>query len=129
MFVKNYTDYTSEDFATEPLFIKWVQQPDNDEVANFWKLYTNKNPHKHNDMAEAKAIVQVISDQFTGIETTENKNLWHRIQTSVSQLPEIDELDQNLKPIASTIYFTRWAVATVMGVGFIIWFLIQISRM
>jgi hypothetical protein len=126
--VKNFANYTSEQFAAEPLFIRWVQQPDDDEVANFWTLYTNKNPHKCNDMAEAKVIVQDITNQFDSLEVVETKNIWQRIQYSVSHLPEIDELDQNLKPIASTIYFTRWVVAVIMGICFVLWFLFQISR-
>jgi hypothetical protein len=126
--VKNFTEYTSQDFATEPLFIKWVQQPDDAEINNFWYVWTNKNPNKQNDIAEAKVIVRHITSQYTDLETIETKNLWRRIQNSVSHLPEIDELDQNLKPIASTIYLTRWVVAFCMGIGFILWVLFQLSR-
>ncbi len=121
--MKNFTDYTSEQFATEPLFIRWVQHPNDDELANFWNLYSNKNPHKYNDIAEAKVIVKDITEQFENLEVVETKNLWHRIQISVSYLPEIDELDQSLKPIASTIYLTRWIIAICMVIGFLTWIL------
>jgi hypothetical protein len=126
--LKNFAEYTSEQFATEPLFIRWVQDPNDDEIANFWTLYSNNNPHKYNDMAEAKVIVQDITSQFDSLEIVETKNLWQRIQNSVSHLPEIDELDQNLKPIASNIYFFRWVLAACVGIGFVAWVLFQLSR-
>ena len=65
--MKNFAQYTVEDFAAEPLFIKWVQQPDDMELSNFWQVWLNNHPYKSDEVEEARALVGQLSDAYMGL--------------------------------------------------------------
>ncbi|MCP1380972.1 hypothetical protein GVN20_16585 [Runella sp. CRIBMP] len=122
--MKNFAQYTVEDFAAEPLFIRWVQQPDDVELSNFWQVWLTNHPYKSDEIAEARTLVGQFSDTYMGMTSQEMRTLWKRVLESVHTIPEIDPLDQEVKPIASAFYLTRWLVALFVGlalVGWILW--------
>ena len=122
--MKNFAQYTVEDFAAEPLFIKWVQQPDDMELSNFWQVWLNNHPYKSEEVEEARALVGQLSDAYMGMSAQEVRGLWKRVIDTVNTIPEIDPLDQEVKPLASALYFIRWFIALVVGIallGLIIW--------
>ncbi len=122
--MKNFAQYTVEDFAAEPLFIRWVQQPDDVELSNFWQVWLTNHPYKSDEIAEARTLVGQFSDTYMGMTSQEMRTLWKRVLESVHTIPEIDPLDQEVKPIASVFYLTRWLVALFVGlalVGWILW--------
>jgi hypothetical protein len=122
--MKNFAQYTVEDFAAEPLFIRWVQQPDDVELSNFWQVWLTNHPYKSDEIAEARTLVGQFSDTYMGMTSQEMRTLWKRVIESVHTIPEIDPLDQEVKPIASAFYLTRWLVALFVGlalVGWILW--------
>ncbi|AXE17673.1 hypothetical protein DR864_07955 [Runella rosea] len=122
--MKNFAQYTVEDFAAEPLFIRWVQQPDDVELSNFWQVWLSNHPYKSDEIAEARTLVGQFSDTYMGMTSQEMRTLWKRVLESVHTIPEIDPLDQEVKPIASAFYLTRWLVALFVGlalVGWILW--------
>jgi hypothetical protein len=122
--MKNFAQYTVEDFAAEPLFIRWVQQPDDVELSNFWQVWLSNHPYKSDEIAEARTLVGQFSDTYMGMTSQEMRTLWKRVIESVHTIPEIDPLDQEVKPIASAFYLTRWLVALFVGlalVGWILW--------
>ncbi len=88
--MKNFAEYTSEDFATEPLFIRWVQQPHDDEIGNFWATWLTKHPSKSEEINEAKAMVAEISTKYTPLSTAETYNLWWKIKKSIYHLPKTE---------------------------------------
>lgn len=122
--MKNFAQYTVEDFAAEPLFIRWVQQPDDVELSNFWQVWLSNHPYKSDEIAEARTLVGQFSDTYMGMTSQEMRTLWKRVLESVHTIPEIDPLDQEVKPIASAFYLARWLVALFVGlalVGWILW--------
>jgi len=122
--MKNFAQYTVEDFAAEPLFIRWVQQPDDVELSNFWQVWLSNHPYKSDEIAEARTLVGQFSDTYMGMTSPEMRTLWKRVLESVHTIPEIDPLDQEVKPIASAFYLARWLVALFVGlalVGWILW--------
>ncbi len=122
--MKNFAHYTVEDFAAEPLFIQWVQQPDDVELSNFWQVWLNNHPYKSHEIAEARTLVGQVSDSYSGLSSGEMRTLWKRVLESVNTIPEIDPLDQEVKPLASAFYLVRWLTALIVGlilVGFIVW--------
>ena len=122
--MKNFAQYTVEDFAAEPLFIRWVQQPDDVELSNFWQVWLSNHPYKSDEIAEARTLVGQFSDTYMGMTSPEMRTLWKRVLESVHTIPEIDPLDQEVKPLASAFYLTRWLIALFVGlalVGWILW--------
>jgi hypothetical protein len=86
--MKNFATYTIDDFATDPLFIKWVQQPDDAELCNFWTLWLTNNPHRLSEISTARDLVTNISSQYTPLSDTDTHSLWGRIKRSI-HLPDI----------------------------------------
>jgi hypothetical protein len=124
---KNFSNYTAEDFATDPLFIKWVQQPDDREVGNFWNLWLGKHPNKQHEVEAGRQIVSTITQQYPDLELHETRSLWRRIQNTVHDIPEIQPLGQDMKQLASSIYLGRWLFALFVFLAFVSWlFLVQV---
>lgn len=122
--MKNFAHYTVEDFAAEPLFIRWVQQPDDVELSNFWQVWLTNHPYKSDEIAEARTLVVQFSDTYMGMTSQEMRTLWKRVIESVHTIPEIDPLDREVKPLASAFYLIRWLIALFVGlvlVGWILW--------
>lgn len=84
--MKNFAEYTVEDFATEPLFIQWVQQPNDTELSNFWQVWLSNNPHKAPEISQAKVIVSHVSGIYEDLDQAEVFSLWRRIAKSVGSL-------------------------------------------
>ncbi|AEI49926.1 hypothetical protein [Runella slithyformis] len=124
--MKNFAHYTVEDFAAEPLFIQWVQQPDDVELSNFWQVWLTNHPYKSDEIAEARTLVGQFSDAYMGMTSQEMRTLWKRVIESVHTIPEIDPLDQEVKPLASAFYLTRWLIALFVGLALVGWILRKI---
>ncbi len=116
MIQKNFTEYSSEDFAAEPLFIKWVQQPNDEEIGNFWQIWLAKNPNKVIEVKEARSLIRMTSSQFEELDTNEVNSLWKRIQTSVTYLPRIN----NIQSVTSS-QVVLWSLAIVVGTALLLW--------
>lgn len=125
--MKNFAQYTVEDFAAEPLFIKWVQQPDDAELSNFWQVWLKNHPYKSDEVSEARELVGQFSDAYMGMSAQDVRTLWKRVIETVNTIPEIDPLDQEVKPLASAFYLVRWLVALVVGIFLLGWIILKIS--
>ena len=123
--MKAFTDYTAEDLATEPLFIKWVQQPEDHEVSNFWNGWVHRNPAKSVEVEEARDIVTFVSSHYENLNGRETRSLWRRIQYSVGEISEIKPLEPNTKQWASSIYMGRWLFALFMFCIFVSWLVLR----
>lgn len=124
--MKNFAHYTVEDFVSEPLFIRWVQQPDDAELSNFWQVWLKNHPYKSEEIAQARNLVREVSNVYVDMTTHEVRTLWRRVVESVNSIPEIDPLDQEVKPLASAFYLIRWVVALAVGLAFLGWVIIKL---
>jgi hypothetical protein len=78
--MKNFAEYSVEEFAAEPAFIKWVQHPDDDELSNFWVVWLHNHPFQSETVDQARLLVRSVSDQYTdALSSNEKKSLWGRI--------------------------------------------------
>jgi hypothetical protein len=119
--MKEFSNYTAEDFATEPLFIRWMQQPDDREICNFWNVWLSKHPYKKLEIDNARHLVYDITQTYTGIEAPEVRSIWRRIQSTVHDIPEIQPLEQDMKQLAFSIYLGRWLFALMVLLSFMSW--------
>lgn len=123
--MKSFTNYTAEDLATEPLFIKWVQQPEDHEVSNFWNGWVGRNPAKSPEVEEARDIVAAVSNHYENMSSREVRSVWRRIQHSVGEIPDIHPLQPNPKQWASSVYMGRWLFALFVFCVFVSWLVLR----
>ncbi len=117
--MKPYSEYTAEELAMERLFIRWVRNPDDPSIGKFWTHWLEQHPHRTNTLAEARQLVETVSDwPEPNLSGHEVASLWRQVRASVDWLPNLEQLDPKAwKP-------GRWSVgiaATVILV--VLWFL------
>lgn len=62
---QHYIGFTTEDFALDPSFSRWIFHPD-DELDRFWKEFMESHPEKKDQIMEARTILKC----FTPLETS-----------------------------------------------------------
>ena len=120
--IKHYADYSTEDFAADELFIRWVQNPRDEEVHHFWQTLMRNNPYKNRQINLARQLVnEIFQGKEDDLNTSETHNLWKRIRDSIHELPEVQTLVPEVKTFATYFYFWRWASASIAAILFIGW--------
>lgn len=118
MLQKNFAEYSSEEFATEPLFIKWVKYPNDEEIGNFWQIWISKHPNKFDEIYEARTLIKTVSSEYKDLDLHESSSLWQRIQSSVAYLPKINDLESDFQSYTSS--FSPIARIIVLFLGFLL---------
>jgi transmembrane sensor len=78
---KHYENYSVEDFAADPDFIRWVKQADSSDTM-FWNTWLNEHPHKRPDVEEARALIRSMAF-FPHPDAQEaTQNIWDRINAT-----------------------------------------------
>lgn len=54
----DYTDFSTDDFVSDPFFIRWVYDPD-EETNRFWAAWLDKYPRKKDVVEEARIILML----------------------------------------------------------------------
>jgi transmembrane sensor len=116
-----YLTFGVEDFARDPEFIKWVKYPDHDiELMHFWLNWLNVNPHRKEDVDEARNIVLSITEElhsFPGLEKKQ-QHVWDRIQHTLQEEP--------FKEKQESAWLQRFSNAAVIflliGMGIFSWY-------
>lgn len=120
--MKRYIEYSVEDFASDPLFIKWVKYPDDREISNFWTLFLHNNPEKSADLIQARELVTAITQTFTELSNSETTSLWRRVHRTINSVPQLSQLDRTLSPLLAAPSVARWFIVVgMMLAGWIIW--------
>ncbi|QHT69994.1 DUF4974 domain-containing protein [Rhodocytophaga rosea] len=87
----NYNNYTSEDFAADAYFRKWVQSPDVDSDI-FWLNWLGQNPDKQQTVTEAKKLVHAFQVQENEYSEQFIAKLWQNIDSQISHKPVVRPL-------------------------------------
>lgn len=74
-----YQQYQAEDFAQDERFIAWVQQQDAAEDA-FWKAWLDEHSEKQEEVAKARALVQMMQTSESDISDEHIDKLWGKIE-------------------------------------------------
>ncbi|WP_234734907.1 FecR family protein [Tellurirhabdus bombi] len=123
--MKYFSAYTAEELAIDDLFIKWVQHPDDAEIASFWEGWLANHPHKFRTVEMARQIVLEASQPIgEAMDGDEAQSLWGRIRSSIQEMPEVQPLQPEVQSIVARWYFFRWlgaAVAIVFFIGWVLW--------
>jgi hypothetical protein len=111
--MKNFAEYSVEDFATEPLFIQWVQQPHDAELSNFWQVWLKNHPDKLYEVSQAKVIVNHVSGVYEDLDQAEVMTLWRRIAKSVDSFGTLTTAPFSYFYVLSWLAF----LLIVIGIG------------
>jgi transmembrane sensor len=88
--MNKYTDYTTEDFAEDDSFRRWVQSPDA-ETDLFWQEFLAQHPEKHTVILTARSLLKAIAQvQMTPTEE-QGQRMWAAIEQQTSGVPERNE--------------------------------------
>ena len=83
---KNYTTYTSLDFAQDSWFIKWIRG--DAKAARFWEKWQTEHPDKNEALEEARQLVEAIRVKEEEPSAQQIKNLWNKIDAAIDELAE-----------------------------------------
>lgn len=97
----DYQDYTSEDFALDPNFRKWVLQPTK-ESNLFWEAWLKKYPNRALRLQEAKAIVTALPLQSDSLNSHEIDCIWNTIKEGINAEVKVVESEASVVPISPT---------------------------
>ncbi|WP_019988601.1 FecR family protein [Rudanella lutea] len=120
--MKPYATYAAEELALDDMFMRWVQHPDDDEVALFWQTFTKQHPHRRAIVEEARRMVIDCSTPLPGaMANDEMANLWERIRGSLRELDEVKPLQPSIQKVVTWWYFGRTVAAALGLLLFIGW--------
>lgn len=123
--MKPFSAYTAEELATDDLFIRWVQRPDDAEVAAYWEGWMAHHPYRSNTVESARRLVEEASRApGAGLPGEEVGTLWKRIRSSIQEMPEVQTLQPDVQNFVARWYFFRWlsaAAGIVLFIGWVLW--------
>ncbi|MBK5278646.1 MAG: FecR domain-containing protein [Bacteroidia bacterium] len=109
--MKNYQNFTVNEFAMDEYFQSWVFHPDENSNA-FWKSWSLKTPHKVSDLEEARDILNNFALPHHTLSQENVSGLWTKIQQSNTSKP-------TLRKPRITLWY--WAAAAVLVMGITAW--------
>ncbi|GAB3703677.1 hypothetical protein GCM10027592_34030 [Spirosoma flavus] len=117
---KPYADYTIEELTLDDLFVRWVQHPDDDEVAAYWQAWLIQNPDCADKVETARKLI-LVSSQMPDmpLSTEEISSVWGRIRVSLQTMEDVRPLLPDVRTVVGWWYFIR-TVAAAMGVVLLI---------
>ena len=123
--MKHFSAYTAEEFAVDELFIRWVQHPEDAEVAAFWESWLAHHTYQTAVVEAARELVRAASHPATrGLENDEVGSLWGRIRSSIQEMPELQPLQPAVQGWVTNWYLFRWvgaAAGIMLFIGWVVW--------
>ena len=122
---KPYSAYTAEELALDDLFVRWVQYPNDEEVAAYWQSWLSQHPGCADTVETARELVQVGSrPKLSTLSSDEVSTVWGRIRSSLQALEDLRPLQPDVRAVVGWWYFLRTVAAVlslVLLVGWALW--------
>ncbi len=102
---EKYSDFTLQDFVTDPYFKEWVLQ-DDPEHAYFWERWMRENSEKSPILTEARDLVLFLESTQEEMDVDEFRELWEDIQLDIRKPHGLNLLKKSRKsfwPAAAAI--------------------------
>lgn len=116
--MKDYSDYTPLDFARDKDFFNWVKYPDRyPALGQFWQNWLRENPHKREELEEAKHLLQAILDEKYVASDAEQQEVWTSIRRTLQQ----DKKEVNVVRWWNTALAKAAVVLIAIGVSWAVW--------
>ena len=122
---KPYSAYTVEEFALDDLFVRWVQHPDDEEVAAHWQGWLINNPRCADIVETARELIRTASlPAISPLSGSEASSVWERIRESLRTMEDVRPLQPDVRVMVGWWYFLRTVAATfglILLVGWAVW--------
>jgi ferric-dicitrate binding protein FerR (iron transport regulator) len=122
---KPYSAYSVEEFALDDLFVRWVQHPDDEEVAAYWESWLSVNPDCLETVETARLLILAGSQsKLTDLSTDEISSVWGRIRVSLQTMEDVRPLQPDVRAVVGWWYFMRTvfaAFSVVLLIGWALW--------
>lgn len=122
---KPYAAYSAEEFALDDLFVRWVQHPDDEEVAAYWEQWLSNNPGRAEVVETARLIVLAGGrPMLPSLTSDEISTVWGRIRESLQTMEDVRPLQPDVRAVVGWWYFIRTILAAlglVLLVGWAFW--------
>ena len=82
--MKDFTKYSSIEFAENPSFIKWVLESD-PEASEFWENWIAENTASHSKIDKAKRILGAVNFVEEEPDSAVVNQLWDSIDQKISE--------------------------------------------
>ena len=121
--MKPYAQYTVNELAADDLFIRWVQHPEDDEVAAYWMGLEMQQPQLRIRFRDARQRVLEIGRSITlnNLRPDEMATVWGRIRGSLQDLEDVRPLRPEVRSFIGWWYFARSIAATIVIVCLVGW--------
>ncbi|MFC5409530.1 FecR family protein [Larkinella bovis] len=123
--MRHFSAYTAEELAADELFIRWVQHPEDAEVAAFWEGWLNHHSNRIEVVETARELVLLASNPASrSLESEEVVSLWGRIRSSIQEMPELQPLQPEIQSWVTNWYIFRWVSAVagiLLFIGWVLW--------
>lgn len=125
MFKKPYSDYSVEEFALDDLFVRWVQHPQDDEVAIYWQNWLANHPQCREKAETARQLILEASEpRQVGLSERESYTLWTRIRESLQHFDNSLGFQKPVRKVVDWWYYVRAMLglsALVLFTGLACW--------
>lgn len=113
--MKNYNDYSTEDFLQDESFRKWLES-DGTVDGLFWEGFEKRFAEKANEFRLARSLYSSLKDMQPAADTGVKAKIWNNLQEVVSQ----SEGREQTK--VRSLYGRWWmAAASLLIIGGLIW--------
>lgn len=122
--MKNYKDYSVEDFIADDNFIRWVRFSDKKDN-DFWSGFIAENPRKLSEINEAIQFLELLREQGPGLQSQEVDWLQQQIADRIDVPVSASMVHQivNATSRKNRVYAYA-AVITITLLAFASWYLI-----
>lgn len=122
---KPYSAYTVEELALDDLFVRWVQHPDDEEVAAHWQIWLINNPDCSDTVETARELIRTASLPVgPSLTRDEVSSVWGRIRVALQTMEDVRPLQPDVRAVVGWWYFLRTVAATsglVLLAGWATW--------
>jgi ferric-dicitrate binding protein FerR (iron transport regulator) len=113
--MKHYPDFTSEDFALDESFQRWVLRPD-PATAAFWENWLERHPEKSATVTQARQMLLAVQPEEAWLSDPEAADMWREVKHRTAAAG--DPVRQTTVPAASRRLFAGRPTWQKLAAGF-----------
>ena len=119
--MKYYAQYTASELAEDDLFIRWVQHPEDDEVAAYWQGLERLQPRLQIRFGDARQLVNRMGQGLTlnSLRNDEMTIVWACIRGTLQDLDGMRPLRPEVRSSIGGWFFAR-SVAVIISIVLLI---------
>lgn len=122
--MKNYKDYSVDDFIMDDSFIQWVKFPD-DQLDSFWSRFIAENPDKYDEIGEAIRFLKLLGDRTPALPPEKLVLLQQQIHDRIDVPVSASTVHQIVRSRSRrSLLYSYAAVITIGLLAFASWFLL-----